>query len=200
MAERALTDSALYFQARGLRTPAPGELSAAMRLALDSMRVALFGRTTEELTGSEQTALRRAGMDLEERSTPDPLMKTAAKFAAVLETSLSPAEAAKRLKMGAGRLRQLIADRSVYSIRLEGRRYIPLFQFQDEAASKLVPNIGPVNRALDPALHPVEVLNWYTGANPDLFLGDDIDATASPLDWLKAGHPLDPVLRLAELL
>jgi aryl-alcohol dehydrogenase-like predicted oxidoreductase len=30
--------------------------------------------------------------------------------------------------------------------------------------------------------------------------GEDIEATISPLDWLRAGHPAEPVVRLAQQL
>jgi len=63
-----------------------------------------------------------------------------------------------------------------------------------------VPNIGRVNAVLDPELHPVEVYTWYTTPNPDLFLDDDVERTASPLAWLKAGNPVAPVVGLAERL
>jgi hypothetical protein len=193
------TDEALYFQARGLRITAPKELNEAMRLALESMATMLYGAATSELTAAEQAVLRRGGLELEERPGPDPLAKTAAKYAALIDTSLSTKETGEKTGYGAGRIRQMVADRSIYSILLEGRRYLPRFQFLDEGR-RLVPEIGRVNTVLDPKLHPVEVYNWYTTPNPDLFLDRDVDATVSPLDWLKTGHPVEPVVRLAKQL
>ena len=198
MTREADKEADFYFQARGLRTPAPNSLNTSMRLALDNMRALLYGPAVEDLTAPEQEVLRGSGLDLDKRRTPDPLMMTAAKFAAILESSLTPAEAAQRLDVSPDRLCQLVADRSLYSVRVEGRRFIPVFQFQDPQATRLVPNIGPVNRALDPELHPVEALNWYTTPNSDLFVATEPEVALSPLNWLKAGRSPDTVAGLAK--
>lgn len=199
MAVKATRDDALYLQARGLRGTAPKALNEALRLALEDMQATLYGEAEEELTAAEQAVLRRGGLMLEEQPGRDPLADTAVKYAAIIESSLSTSEAGKRLGFGAGRIRQMVADRTLYSILLEGRRYIPVFQFL-EGRKRLVPNIGRVNAVLDPELHPVEVYNWYTTPNPDLFLDDDVERTVSPLGWLKAGNPVAPVVGLAERL
>lgn len=34
----------------------------------------------------------------------------------------------------------------------------------------------------------MEVFNWLHARNADLFRDEDLDATASPLDWLKEGY------------
>ena len=51
-----------------------------------------------------------------------------------------------------------------------------------------------------PALHPVELHRWLHRPNEDLFLGDDVDATVSPLAWLAAGHDPERVVVLAARL
>lgn len=198
MAPKATKDSDIYLQARGLRA-SPKALNEALRLALETMPAMLYGETREELTTAEQAVLRRGGLVLEEQPGPDPLAETAAKFAAIIISSLTTSEVGKRLGQSPGRIRQMIAERSLYSILLEGRRYIPIFQFLEDG-HRLVPNIGRVNAALDPELHPVEVFNWYTRPNPDLFVDEDIEKTVSPLDWLKAGLPVEAVVRLAKQL
>lgn len=197
--QKAVKEEAPYVEVRGLRPVSPKELNASLRLALNTMSVILYGETTQDLTAPEQAVLRRGGLVLEEQPGPDPLAETAVRFAAIIESSLSTKEVGERLGFGAGRIRQMVADRTLYSILLEGRRYVPIFQFV-KGGKRLVPNIGRVNAALNPAPHPVEVLDWYTTANPDLFIGDDIDRTASPLEWLKAGNDPEPVARLAKLL
>lgn len=197
--EATRTDEDLYLQARGLRTTSPEALNEALRLALDSMATTLYGEAASELTGAEQAVLRRGGLVLEEHAGPDPLARTAARYAAIIDSSLSTREAGEKTRLGGGRIRQRVANRSIYSILLEGRRYLPRFQFLDDGR-RLVPGIGRVNAALDPDLHPVEVFNWYTTPHPDLFLDDDPDAAVSPLEWLKAGHPVEPVVRLAQQL
>ena len=89
----------------------------------------------------------------------------------------------------------MIARRTLYSILLDNRRYIPVFQFERDGS--LVPNITKVNAAFSPDLHPVEVFAWYTEPDPDLFLGDDIDTCVSPLAWLRNGGPVQKLAMLA---
>ena len=197
--EKVLQDHIRYVEARGLRPASSNELNASLRLALDSMSVILYGETTHDLTAAEQAVLRRGGLVLEEQAGPDPLAETAVKFAAIIESSLSTTQVGKRLGFGAGRIRQMVADHTLYSILLEGRRYVPVFQFVG-GVRRVVPNIGLVNAALNPQLHPVEVVDWYTVPNPDLFVGDDSEQTVSPRNWLKAGNDPEPVVRLAKLL
>jgi hypothetical protein len=196
---KATQEDSLYLQARGLRVNSPKILNEALRLALEDMQVTLYGEAKEELTAAEQTVLRKGGLVLDEQPGRDPLADTVAKYAALIESSLSTAQASKRLGFGAGRIRQMVADRSLYSVLLEGRRFIPIFQFLARG-KRLVPDIGRVNAALDSELHPVEIYNWYTTPNPDLYLDDDVDRTVSPLDWLKSGRPIERVVRLAATL
>lgn len=199
MAPKVTKDSETYFQARGLRQASQKALNEAPRLALETMPAILYGKTHEELTTAEQAVLRRGGFVLEEQPGTDPLAETAAKFAAIISSSLTTSEVGERLEQSPVRIRRMMAQRRLYSILLEGRRYIPIFQFLEDG-HRLVPNIGRVNAALDPELHPVEVFNWYARPNPDLFVDDDIEKTVSPLDWLKAGLPEDAVVRLAKQL
>ena len=75
---------------------------------------------------------------------------------------------------------------------------VPGFQFRPDGG--LIPNLSCVNRALSPALHPVEVFNWLHGRNPDLLVDEDMGTTVSPIVWLKAGHDPAPVALLANRL
>ena len=187
-----------YLTSRGLRDTAPEALNEALRVVLDSMEPMAYGDATTGLTIEEQAVLREGGLTLEPTSGPDPLAKTVVKFAAIITQSRSTKEVSKRLGLAPSRIRQMIADRSLYSFLIEGNRYIPNFQFW--AADRLVPNISRVNKALNSRMHPVEVYNWYHLPNVDLFLNDDIDDIVSPLDWLKGGQDVERLLLLADRL
>ena len=185
----------LYFQMHGLTAQAPEALNEALRRAIESMHRTLYAPSRDELTPSELALLDRAGVDVEEHpDREDPMMVYATEFGAILATSLSATRAGERLGgVTAVRVRQMIRERSLYALRLEGRWRIPIFQFQDEG---LVPNIVAVNPALPRTLDPVSVLRWYTGPDPEL------EAAAggifSPLDWLRAGMDPASVVRLAQ--
>ena len=194
MAQHARQSENLYFQMYGLTVPAPEALNEALRRAIESMHRTLYAPSRYELTPSELALLDRAGVDVEEHpDREDPMTVYATEFGAILATSLSAIRAGERLGgVTAVRVRQMIRERSLYAVRLEGRWRIPIFQFQDEG---LVPNIVAVNPALPPTLDPVSVLRWYTRPDPELeSAGGDV---LSPLDWLRAG--LDPatVVRIA---
>lgn len=183
-----------YLSARGFRETSPEALNEALRVVLDSMEPMLYGDATKELTAGEQAVLRAGGLALEPEPGPDPLAKTAVKYAAIVKRSLSSEAAGRRLGLTPGRIRQLISDRSLYSFLIGRNRHIPDFQFQD---NRLAPNIARVNKALPPGMHPVEAYNWYHLPNADLFLDGDVDTTVSPLDWLKAGQDVEQVVFLA---
>ena len=194
MAPSALQSEALYFQMYGLSAQAPEALNEALRRAIESMHRTLYAPSRDELTPPELGLLARAGVEVEESPRrADPMIVYATEFAAILATSLSPARAGERLGgVTAVRVRQLIRERSLYALRLEGRWRIPVFQFAEEG---LVPNIGAVNATLPATLDAVSVQRWYTCPDPELEApGGDI---LCPLDWLRSGMDPAPVAALA---
>ena len=150
------------------------------------------------LPAAEQSVLREGGLNLEPQPGPDPLARTAVKHAAIVRQSLTPREASARLGLADRRVRRQIADRSLYTFRMDARLLIPEFQFLPEGG--LIPNITRVNRALSSRLHPVEVFNWLHARNADLILDEDGGATVSPIEWLKAGYDAGLVALLASRL
>ena len=178
------------------------------------MRVGtLYGEPSGELTEAEREVLVEGRVRLNAGPEGDPLAATTVQFAALVSTSLTTKEAAVRLGMSEGRIRQMIARRTLYSVLLDNRRYIPAFQFVQRSDSaretgsshvpadgSLVPNIGKVNAALPEDLHPVEVQAWYSQPHADLFIGNDVDARVSPLDWLRSGGDVHRVVQLARWL
>ncbi len=187
-----------YLTSRGLRESDPEVLNSSLAAVLDRMESLAYGDAADGLPAAEQAVLRAGGLDLEPHPGPDPLAMTAVKYAAIVQRGLTSREVSERLRLAGSRVRQLVADRSLYSFLLDGKRLIPEFQFLHGGG--LVPNISGVNRALSPVLHPVEVFNWLHGRSPDLFVDEQIGTTVSPLEWLKAGHDAAPVALLASRL
>ena len=62
--------------------------------------------------------------------------------------------------MQSGQVRRMNARRTLYSIEIDDRRQVPLFQFRP--SGPLVPNVTRVNAALPTDLHPVAVHDWNT--------------------------------------
>ena len=187
-----------FLASRGLRETDPQVLNNALAAVLDRMEPLTYGDAPGGLPAAEQAVLRAGGLDLEPQPGLDPVAMTAVKYAAIVARSLTSRQVGERLGFAGSRVRQLIADRSLYSFRMGNRRLIPRFQFLPDGG--LIPNIVVVNRALSPSQHPVEVFNWLHARNADLFPDEDPDATVSPLDWLKAGYDASRVALLASLL
>ena len=184
-----------FLASRGLRETDPRVLNRALEAVLAGMEPLADGDGPSGLPAAEQAVLRAGGLDLEPQPGPDPLAMTAVRYAAIVERSLTSREVAERLGLARGRVRRLLADRSLYSFLVDTRRRIPEFQFLPGGG--LLPNMAVVNRALSPRLHPVEVFHWLHVGNGDLFRDEDPDAIVSPLDWLKAGYDAAPVAVLA---
>ena len=187
-----------YFTVRGLAPTAPETLNSALREVLDAMPTMLYGDPIQELTDTECEVLAKGGVRLDAEPQGDPLAATMIQFAALISTSLTTKEAAQRLGVPESRVRQMVARRTLYGVLLNSRRRIPAFQFAQ--GDGLVPNIAKVNAALPEDLHPVEVQAWYTQPHADLFVGDDLDACISPLDWLRSGGEVNRVVQLARWL
>ena len=183
-----------YLAFRGFKDTSPEALNESLRAVLESMEPLAYGDSNSGLTTGEQAVLRAGGMTLEPIPGDDPLADTAVKYAAIVTRSLSAEDARQRLGISASRVRQMIANWSLYSFLIDGKRYIPDFQFGPK--DKLIPNIARVNKALNPRMHPVEVYNWFHLPNVDLYLDDNMEATVSPLDWLNIGRDIDLLLQL----
>jgi hypothetical protein len=150
------------------------------------------------LTGVEIEALKKGGFVVEPPALgkDDPLVKTAAELAALLQESLSMATAAKRLGVDPSRILQRLTSQpaTLYGIRLESGWVVPEFQFE---GSRLIPGVAEVVARLDPELHPISVFRWFTLPSPDLVADEETGRTLSPRDWLRLGLPVQEVVDMA---
>lgn len=149
-----------------------------------------------EFSVAELAALRRGGLETiaTDIDAADSLASTVSKYAAMLATGLTTEETARLLNVSTGRIRQRLAERTLYGIKSGHGYRLLIFQFENAGA---VPRVGKVLRALDPALHPVAVLNWFTRPSPEL-LFDKGETPVSPRDWLLAGGHPDITIALAK--
>lgn len=192
-----------YLHSHGIRV-SPNTLDEMVREAVTRMRRSLYRPDPRpDLTASEIEALQRGGFVLEptELGADDPLVQTAAEFAALLKESLPTSAAAERLGVDPSRIRQRLTSEppSLYGIRLDSGWVIPEFQLDRD---KPIPGISDVVARLDPELHPVSVFRWFTSPNTDLVVereGAD-SRSLSPRDWLRLGLPVQPVADLASHL
>ena len=138
--------------------------------------------------------LERAGVEVDKRTgsegSTDPVFQFATEYAAILATSMTPAEVAKLLGVTPVRVRQMIRQHNLYAIRVDGRWHVPIFQFDGNA---LIPNISQVTERLV-ELDPVSVMRWYTAADPEL--EDSSGNLMTPLEWLKTGRNARTVIKI----
>ena len=180
-----------YFQQHGLRAQPPEALNAALKDAIGRLQASLFGPARSELTAAEVAMLERAGVDVDEHpGNEDSVFQFATEYAAILATSMTPVQVANLLGLTPVRVRQMIRQRALYAIRVNGRWHVPTFQFDGDA---LIANIGRVNERLA-KLDPVSAMRWYTSADPEL--EDSSGNVMTPLEWLRTGRDAQAVARI----
>jgi hypothetical protein len=160
------------------------------------MEISMSGHlSTQALTAPEVEALEDGGFELDsvDLGEEDPLLKTAAEYAALVKSGLTTKAAADRLRVAPSRIRQRLTSRppTLYGIRLESGWRIPEFQFQGD---DLLQGISEVVSALDSELHPISVYRWFMTPSPDLTVED---RPVSPRDWLRSGQAVAEITSLA---
>jgi hypothetical protein len=154
------------------------------------------GSRASDLSAAEAAALRSVGAFKDEtpiQADNDPLIRSQAQYMALLEESLSAAEAAKLLHVDVSRVRQRLRERSLFGIEHEGSWRLPRFQFERRL---VIPGLAQILKALPPDLFPLDVVDWFLLPDSDLQLDSDT-APASPREWLLSGRPIDAVVTLA---
>jgi hypothetical protein len=119
-------------------------------------------------------------------------MRAAARYAQLLTSGLTVKEAAAQLLVTEGRVRQRLADSSLYGLPTPRGWRLPLFQFSVDGAA--LPGLEQVLAALPSALHPLSVTGFFTRSHPDLVIDGE---SVSPAEWLAAGGNVDAVVDLA---
>ena len=163
---------------------------------------AQFRQAAPGLSVGEHEALRRGGASAAELKMGPALWALARrssgiKYQTLLKGSLSVGQAARRLGLTGGRLRQLLVAGRLYGVKLGTDWRIPAFQFQGK---EFVPGIGTVVVKIRRELGLLAIYNWFTTPNPDLRTEAEEDEGFTPLDWLRSGHPPEQAASLvAEL-
>jgi len=149
-----------------------------------------------DLSAPEIAALRSVGAFKDRASISaenDPLVRSQAEYMALLEESLSAAEAAKLLQVDVSRVRQRLRERSLFGIEYQASWRLPRFQFERRLA---IPGLARVLKALPTDIFPLDVADWFALPDSDLQLEGDV-APLSPRQWLLSGRPVEPVVMLA---
>ncbi len=142
---------------------------------------------------------KRAGeLVIPDNVTPerDPVARATAasrrKLEWIIANSLSTAETAALLTSSANTVTRQIRAHVLYGFSINHVWLLPKFQFRGE---RPIRNLGLILSALNPDLHPIEVVNWFTRSSVDLVLND---TSVSPVDWLEAGGDPQVVIAVAQ--
>src|ERR1700704_4683472 len=160
----------------------PAQLYEEARRRLLANEPRLGTSASDALTVGEVDALEAVGLSTAPwagNSKPDPLMRSVADYMALLETSLTTADAARYLKVDVSRVRQRLRERSLYGIEYDGERRLPRFQFERK---QVLPGLREVISALPEGLNPLDVAEWFLSPNPDLEL-EKQEPSLSPREW-----------------
>jgi hypothetical protein len=123
-------------------------------------------------------------------------VETLGRTAHLISTAYSASEAAARLGVNESRIRQRRADRTLWAIEDRDGWVFPALQFEDESGRRgQIRGLDQVLRVLSADLHPLSVARFLTTPQSDLRVGGQ---PVSPLDWLRSGGDVRPVLKVAD--
>lgn len=167
-------------------------------LKLRFLRPSLLEDAGSTLTLAEEAALAKGGV---ERASEEDFRIVDAEAAAAYQrlraTSLTVEETARRLGVNASRVRQRLAERSLYGVKDGTNWLLPAFQFR---ADGLVPGVDTVLRRLPSDIGALAAARWFGSPNPDLRTRDDQERPLTPLQWLLGGNPPEMAAELAAAL
>lgn len=148
------------------------------------------------LTQAEEDVLREVGA-LQADLPPlgdRPSAVSADALRRMLADALSAKQAALMLALTPGRIRQMIADRTVLAVRGQGGWKLPQFQFASEDGARLIRGLDKVLPELPEDVHPLVVQAFMNRAHPDLGIDGE---PRTPRDWLEGGGSIEKVVELA---
>jgi hypothetical protein len=130
-----------------------------------------------------------AGPDLDADADPGDVHQrravTAARtLAETIDSAVSLDQAAQLLTISRSRLSHRVAAGNLWSFTVQGRRYLPRWQFT--ADGRTLPGLTQIIPAIPNDLHPLAIEAFMTTANPDF-------DNQSPAEWLATGGAPVPV-------
>ena len=165
------------------------------------------GQAQAVLSRSELRALDAVGLTARPwvgAAADDPLTRTIVDHMALVETSLSTAQAAALLGVDVSRVRQRIHARSLAGFDHDGEWRLPRFQFERK---NVLPGLAQVLAVLPLDLSPLDLATWFLAPNIDLNAASSSRSAApdsatpiSPRAWLLSGNSPDTVAQIARHL
>jgi hypothetical protein len=207
MQEKTMSGAKLKAAGPSLAAPSAAKLRSMFATSAEALLANRPLRATSSPSTQPGSALSKgelaalAAVGLSTRPWPpeqadDPLSQTIVDYVALIETSLSTAEAARMLQVDVSRIRQRLRERSLFGVEYEGEWRLPKFQFERRT---VLPGLAAVLASLPAEMNALEVAEWFLSANPDLET-EGLDQPLSPREWLLRGLPPARVAELARHL
>ncbi len=114
----------------------------------------------------------------------DNMLTITGEFSQMVAGAYDQKQTAALLGVSASRIRQRLAEGSLYSIEGLNGRVCPRFQF---SASGELPGLSLALKAMDKEVHPILVERFFLSVNPDLE-SSLLNQCMSPREWLLTGH------------
>jgi len=105
-------------------------------------------------------------------------------------------DVARRLCLGARKVRELAAGRRLYAYRQDGKLLFPQWQLT-APGDTVIPHLHIVLATLPADVHQGTAAGFFLTVQPDLVLNGQ---AANAKEWLEAGGPPEPVIELAQFL
>jgi hypothetical protein len=162
---------------------------------IEVLEKATTAQYPSEISSADQTALTTAGIQLANGSleTASTVISGAAASQRLYDSALTVGQAAQKLSVTTGRVRQRIGAGLLAVVQRREGYVLPDWQFYDD---RTVPHLKSV-LAVAGDVHPVTLQGFMTTPNPDLEVDGGI---VSPRDWLITGGDPARVAELAEVL
>lgn len=153
-----------------------------------------------ELSVNEARLLDESGLPEDSDAYTEVAADVLAHTGLLINTAYSAGEVASILNVNDSRVRQRRLARTLWAIYDSGVWVYPSMQFESDPTTDLphkqIRGLDQVFSALAPDLHPVAVAGFLGTPHPDLALDG---RPIAPVEWLRGGGDIAPVLRLVEV-
>lgn len=171
-----------------------GHGSSVVQILTDLTESAAEPEPNHAFTEAQQEALAGSGSLVIEMPPVSRRASVRTKLAArqVLDGALTVAQVAQKLGVTESRVRQRVAQRSLYSVRSAHGTVFPVFQFEDEGT---IPGWDEVAPHFPADAHLVSVTRFMDATHEDLDVDGDV---VSPREWLASGGSAEAVAELVD--
>ena len=149
-------------------------------------------RSAVALPGAEAALYDGAGFVEGDDAYRGQMLSNVADYARLMATALTTEETRRKLHVDRSRVRQRIAERTLWAIKDSGKWVLPAVQFDDNG---LVRGLDQIIRLVPAGMHPLSVLGLLTSPQPEL---GEAGEPVSIVHWLRTGGDITTAVAVME--